>query len=516
MMTVDSSSLPKEGDILLGKYRVERVLGAGGMGVVVAAWHVQLDEHVAIKFLLPEAMQSGEAVARFIREARAAVKIKSEHIARVTDVGQLENGAPYMIMEYLEGQDLSAVLLDQGRLPIHEAVGHVIQACEAIAEAHALGIVHRDLKPANLFLARRPDGISSVKVLDFGISKVTPKDGSMTGAGMTRTTSVMGSPLYMSPEQMASTRSVDLRTDIYAIGVILHELMTGGPVFIADTMPQLCALILQEPPPPLRNLRPDAPAELEAIIQRCLAKDPRQRFANVAELVWALMPFAPHGYQVSAERISRLVSSSPMATTSDVQSTLTTGQMQAPPRPGMTATSATGTAAGGPSATASAWSETQAPARSGKGALVAVLAGLGLLGIAAIGAIAFFATRGSTEATAPVSPAAAAAPPVQDRSQEMVELLRATEEKARDAEEKAKRAEQAMSEARARAEAEKAAASTAAPAARPAPAPRTAARASAPKPVQPSIAAKAITPKPLASPSPVRKPAADDLFSDRK
>src|SRR4051812_28659530 len=166
------------GEILAGKYRVERVLGVGGMGVVVAATHLQLDERVAIKFLVPDALSSDEAVARFAREARAAVKIKSEHVARVIDVGTLDNGAPYMVMEYLEGGDLSRVLQAQGPLPVEDAVEYVLQACEAIAHAHVLGIVHRDLKPANLFLIRRPDGTNAIKVLDFGISKVMPGKGS--------------------------------------------------------------------------------------------------------------------------------------------------------------------------------------------------------------------------------------------------------------------------------------------------------------------------------------------------
>src|SRR5262245_59127005 len=163
----------REGEVLAGKYRVDRVLGVGGMGVVVAAHHIELDDKVAIKFLLPETLENGEAVARFAREARAAVKIKSEHVARVSDVGKLESGAPYMVMEYLVGSDLAGWLDERGPLPIDQVVEFVLQASEAIAEAHSLGIVHRDLKPANLFAIRRPDGALSIKVLDFGISKMT-------------------------------------------------------------------------------------------------------------------------------------------------------------------------------------------------------------------------------------------------------------------------------------------------------------------------------------------------------
>src|SRR5262245_6617782 len=184
----------REGDVLAGKYRIDKILGAGGMGVVVAAHHEQLDTRVAIKFLLPQALANTEAVERFAREARAAVKIQSEHVARVSDVGTLDNGAPYMVMEYLEGSDLAAWLHESGPLPVEQAIEFVLQACEAIAEAHAIGIIHRDLKPANLFVIRRPDGVLSVKVLDFGISKATGL--SASGSDMTRTSAVMGSPLY--------------------------------------------------------------------------------------------------------------------------------------------------------------------------------------------------------------------------------------------------------------------------------------------------------------------------------
>ena len=236
-----------EGQILAGKFRIERVLGRGGMGIVVAATHLQLDERVALKFLLPEALINPEAVERFAREARAAVKIKSEHVARVSDVGTLESGSPYMVMEYLHGEDLAGWVRRNGAMPMADAIEFLLQACEAIAEAHALGIVHRDLKPANLFVTRRVDGSPCIKVLDFGISKVTVP-GAAPEFGMTKTSTVMGSPLYMSPEQMSSSRDVDLRTDIWALGVILYESLTGRVPFEAETMPQLCGMILQDPP----------------------------------------------------------------------------------------------------------------------------------------------------------------------------------------------------------------------------------------------------------------------------
>ena len=185
-----------EGDVLAGRYRVERVLAAGGMGVVVAARHVQLGQKVALKFLLPVAAANADAAARFQREARAAALLRSEHVARVTDVGNLDGGEPYMVMEFLEGEDLSRVLLRERQLPLPVAVEYILQACEALAEAHAAKIIHRDLKPGNLFLTRRPDGSGLVKILDFGISKVDDAE----SVSVTRTHTAIGTPLYMAPE----------------------------------------------------------------------------------------------------------------------------------------------------------------------------------------------------------------------------------------------------------------------------------------------------------------------------
>jgi serine/threonine-protein kinase len=318
----------REGEVLAGKYRVERVLGVGGMGVVVAATHLQLEERVALKFLVKEALESADAVARFAREARAAVKIKSEHVARVIDVGTLETGAPYMVMEYLEGGDLSQVVQAQGPLPIEDAVEYVLQACEAIAHAHVLGIVHRDLKPANLFLIRRPDGTNAVKVLDFGISKVMPGKGSSSDNAMTRTRAIMGSPLYMSPEQMTSTRDVDGRTDIWALGVILYELLAGQPPFSADTMPQLCGLILSGPTPSIRTIRSNIPAGLDAVLRRSLEKDPARRYPNIADFAAALGDFAPRRARASVDRVARVVQSASMTTSGVLVASSPEGRVQ--------------------------------------------------------------------------------------------------------------------------------------------------------------------------------------------
>ena len=289
------------GDVLAGKYRVERVIGRGGMGVVVAARHLQLDERVAIKFLLPSALANEEAVARFDREARAAVKIKSEHVARVIDVGRLETGAPYMVMEHLDGGDLDAWVRERGPMPVEQAVEFVIQACEAIAEAHALGIVHRDLKPANLFCVRRADGLLAIKVLDFGISKMDAG-----GAGrQTSTGAIFGTPAYMSPEQMRSSRSVDARADVWSLGVILFELVSGRVPFEGDGFAAMVLLAATGDPLPLRALRPEVPEGFERVVNRCLMKAPEQRFADVADLAFALAPHAPARAKPGIERIQR-------------------------------------------------------------------------------------------------------------------------------------------------------------------------------------------------------------------
>ena len=303
-----SSSPVHEGQVLAGKFEVERVLGAGGMGVVVAAKHTQLGQRFALKFLLPVACEVPGAVSRFLREGKAAAQITSEHVARVVDTGTLDGGAPYLVMEYLEGRDLAAVLAERKTIPPAEAIEYVLQACEAIVEAHSLGIVHRDLKPSNLFLSQRKDGSPLVKVLDFGISKV--EGGSRKDVTSTQT--MMGSPRYMSPEQMMSAKDVDARTDVWALGVILFELVSGEPVWVADTVQGLCALIASSPTPKLRTKAPRAPALLEEIVERCLAKTRETRMQSVADLALALEPIAPPSAKTSIERILRVAGKAPV------------------------------------------------------------------------------------------------------------------------------------------------------------------------------------------------------------
>ncbi|MFZ5892291.1 MAG: serine/threonine protein kinase [Myxococcota bacterium] len=303
-----------EGQVLAGKYRVERVLGKGGMGVVVAAQHLVLDELVAMKFLLPEALASGEAVARFEREARAAVKIKSEHVVRVTDVGRLESGAPYMVMEYLNGEDLATWLRERGALPIDLAVDFVLQACVAVADAHSVGIIHRDLKPGNLFCVRRSDGQLLIKVLDFGISKLSDVATGAAAMTVTKTAAIMGSPLYMSPEQVQSSKDVDARSDIWALGVVLFQLLTGAVPFNGEAFGEVAIKIATHPTPSVCGLRADVPAGLELVLNRCLEKQREQRYPNVAELALALLPFAPRRSRATVERVLGIVQASGVAT----------------------------------------------------------------------------------------------------------------------------------------------------------------------------------------------------------
>lgn len=294
------------GDLLARKYRVERVLGQGNMGVVVAATHIDLGHPVALKMMLPDKEQTPELRERFLREARAAVRLKSQHVAKVLDVGTDENDMPYIAMEFLEGDDLQAILKKNGPLPIADAVEYVLQACEAVGEAHAAGIVHRDLKPANMFLTRDVSGAPCIKVLDFGISKVMGAE-----LALTHETQSLGSPLYMSPEALGSAKNVDNRTDIWALGISLYQLVAGKTPFHALNMGELCGRILAGTPTPLAEHRPDAPAGLENVLFRCLERDRDRRIQHVAALAHALAPFAPARSRVYVERIARVVGVDP-------------------------------------------------------------------------------------------------------------------------------------------------------------------------------------------------------------
>ncbi len=294
---------PPPGSIIAGKYRVEGMIGVGGMGVVLSAVHQQLDQRVAIKVLLPEVSKHPEVLERFSREARAAAKIQGENVARVLDVGELEDGSPFMVMEYLEGRDLSQEVRTRGGLPPAEVAHWIVEACDAIAQAHAAKIVHRDLKPSNLFLARQPDGRSVVKVLDFGISKLVDPD----APALTKTSSIVGTPYYMSPEQLTAAKTVDTRADIWALGVIMYELLASAPPFYGESMPEVVAAILQNQPRPIASIRTDVPDALCAVIGQCIQTKPDDRLQNVAAVAAALAPFGFPADQERAERIARVL-----------------------------------------------------------------------------------------------------------------------------------------------------------------------------------------------------------------
>ncbi len=286
------------GTLIEGKYLVERVLGRGGMGVVLAAKHVELNKRVALKFLeVKDDEMPGDFHARFALEARVCAKLKNPHIARVQDVSVWEGTYPFMVMDYLEGQELRAAqkARPNGKIALAQAVDYVVQICEGLAEAHAQGIIHRDLKPANIFITKEHDGSDLVKVLDFGISKWA--SGGDEYNELTKAGTMLGSPKYMSPEQLSGA-TLDSRSDIWAIGAILYNMLTGRPPYDFGQVTQtFVAIASGTPPEPPSAHEPSIPAAVDAVILRCLKKDRESRFQNVAELAGALLeavgsPFA--------------------------------------------------------------------------------------------------------------------------------------------------------------------------------------------------------------------------------
>jgi serine/threonine-protein kinase len=403
-LAVEPMAMPfRPGEVIAGKYEIIKLIGTGGMGFVVVANHIELGEKVALKFLRNDCLSNQELVGRFAREARAAVKIKSEYVARVFDVGSLPNGAPFIVMEYLEGKDLYEIVHEHGPLPIKTAVEYIMQACEALAVAHAAGIVHRDVKPENLFLTKRATGMDIIKVLDFGISKVA-LTGNVFESSMplVKTMMPMGSPVYMSPEQIRASNDIDPRTDIWSLGCVLFELLTGHAPFEAPSITLLTATILEQAAPLLSAQCPEAPQELEAVVGKCLEKDPNRRYQDVGELAVALYPFAPRRARLSAERCCYVLRSAGLSS-----ATVDLSSVHPPPLDsshiGVTLPNKTSTRTTGPAAVS-----TREPQIAGSGrSKLFLLAALGA--IAVVGAVAFLRQR-STPQNVPPAPAALAAP----------------------------------------------------------------------------------------------------------
>lgn len=298
----DGRAVLKVGDLLAGKYRVERILGEGGMGVVVAAHHQLLDQRVAVKLLYHD-VADGEAETRLLQEARASAKLQSDHVARVVDVDTGPDGLPFIVMELLDGADLCQIADARGALPRWLVVDYMLQALDGLAHAHVRGIIHRDLKPSNLFLANRPDGTQIIKILDFGIAKAPQAEADRRQKQLTGRRAVLGSPPYMSPEQVRAPKDVDHRTDIWSLGVCMYELLTNSMPFGGDEVQETFAQILEREPTPIRQLVTGVPEGLERIVARCMAKSRDDRFANVGELARALVPFGSGTWMTAADRV---------------------------------------------------------------------------------------------------------------------------------------------------------------------------------------------------------------------
>jgi len=301
--------------ILDARWRIDRMIAVGGMSTVHAAWDLAESRPVAIKILLDQAKGVADLVARFRRERRILALMTSVHVPRLLGDGHLDDGTPFLVMDYLQGSTLADLFDSWGPLPFGTAASYVVQACEAIAEAHSIGVVHRDLKPANLFVTTGASGFALVKVLDFGISKsaIGARNGKDSNEpSLTRATDVFGSPQYMSPEQLLSTRHVDHTTDIWSLGVLLYEMLTGSLPFEGTTVETVRAAVMTTRPAPMRERRPDIPDGLEAVVSRCLEKFVDDRIPTVEDLARALLPFAEPREPAEAD-LERIIAYGPPA-----------------------------------------------------------------------------------------------------------------------------------------------------------------------------------------------------------
>jgi serine/threonine-protein kinase len=334
--TFGRDALVGVGELVARKFCVESVPRRTGLALVVQARHLELNLLVTLKFLIPDACAYPELVQRFVREARAAVRVGGEHVARVTDIGRLESGAPYMVREFLRGPDLEEVLKVRGRLPVAEAVDYVIQAAAGVVEGHALDIVHRNLRMTTLVVTRRSDGSPLVKVFDFGAAEALHVDPfTERSVALVGTSAIMSSLPYLSPEQIRDPHDVDVRADVYALGAILHELLTGQALYSADNAPSLLASVAADAAAAVRDLRPEVPAELDHVVLRCLAKNRAIRYSTIADLVAALEGFGSRDSASSVERVRRMPRHS--AAPARLKSAPQPGTGQRRPTPGLAA-----------------------------------------------------------------------------------------------------------------------------------------------------------------------------------
>ena len=323
-MSDQEASLAESQTVIGGKYRLLRVLGQGGMGTVYEARHEVIGQRFAIKFMHPELAERPEVLARFKREAQAAGALENENIAAVTDFGVAEDGAPYIVMEFLQGEDVAGLLTRLGALPVPRAVYAIIQACRGLEAAHAQGIIHRDLKPENLFVTKRGDGSDLIKVLDFGIAKLRVGGDS---ASSTRTGMTLGTPYYMPPEQARGQKDIDQRADIYALGVILYELLSGQKPHNGDGYNAIMYQILTQAPTRIETLRPNLPQGLADVVHKAMAFEPNDRFQRASEFASVLAPFAGRAITPvdSGERPAFLAASR----ATDLQTALTPPDLEA-------------------------------------------------------------------------------------------------------------------------------------------------------------------------------------------
>ncbi|MCC6648277.1 MAG: serine/threonine protein kinase [Polyangiaceae bacterium] len=411
---VQATGYPSAGEVIDGKYRIDRMLGQGGMGAVAAAFHLLRKAPVALKFISPDIVRVPGAVERFVNEAVAASQIDSDHVVRIFDVGQMPSGLPYIVMEMMSGQDLAVVLEREGPtgLPVPRAVHFVLQILRALQVAHGAGIIHRDLKPSNAFVITKDGEPDFVKLLDFGISKIT-QDASESAQHLTQTNTGLGTPLYMSPEQARNARDATPRSDIYSVSAILYELLTARTPYLADTPNDLLFKLFTTEPDDIRGVRPDVPEGLAAAIHRGLSKEPAGRPASVTELAELIAPYADAR---SASIVSKLGPSRSSLVSSDPQATVIapSGPLDRTAIASSTVGARTVPAAQGGGATELNMGVSDAPggAAQKKKSNAGVLAAVGVVAVLALAGGGVALSRGSATpaATTPTAPSAKPAP----------------------------------------------------------------------------------------------------------